>query len=267
MFDGVVQSALIFFLILYAYDTTTSRADGYAVYQYEFATTMAVSAVTAANLFNGMNTAAWTGWVFFAVALGIVIVWVYTAAYSAIMPSWFSTPIFGNNAYLWPSAYFWFGILLTVVLALLPRYICKAYKFSFDAGDIDRVRWLHKLEPDRDFSEYKGSGLAGLKPSVTRRSKLGPHHPFANFVAGSRTDMSTGMRSQHRGFDFATEENGVALQRMQTNLSERQKHPFRRRRRNGSLLPSFSLSRSLRRKKPPAVPETPPSPESSYSHH
>ena len=33
--------------------------------------------------------------------------------------------------------------------------------------------------------------------------------------------MSTGLRSVHRGFDFSTEEGGVAMQRMQTNLSER----------------------------------------------
>ncbi|PCH37630.1 phospholipid-translocating P-type ATPase [Wolfiporia cocos MD-104 SS10] len=269
MLDGVVQSVLIFFLILFAYDTTTSRTDGYAVYQYEFATTMAVAAVTAANLFNGLNTAAWTGWVYFAVALGIVLVWGYTGVYSAIKPGWFSTPIYGNNAYLWPSAYWWFGIFLTVVLSLLPRYICKAYKMSFDPSDIDRVRYMHKLEPGRDFSQdRKASRLAELKPSISRRSATGSRRPFVNLAAGSRTDMSTGMRSQHRGFDFVTEENGVALQRLQSNLSERQKTPFRRRRRGGSLLPHFSLPRSLRRKKPPAAATAtgqPGSPESSYS--
>lgn len=37
----------------------------------------------------------------------------------------------------------------------------------------------------------------------------------------SHTDMSTGIRSTHRGFDFATEEGGVAMKRMQSNLSER----------------------------------------------
>lgn len=37
----------------------------------------------------------------------------------------------------------------------------------------------------------------------------------------SRTDMSTGLVSVDRGFDFATEEHGVAMQRIQTNLSER----------------------------------------------
>lgn len=39
---------------------------------------MAISAVMAANLFNGMNTNVWTGWVFFAVLVGIVLVWAYT---------------------------------------------------------------------------------------------------------------------------------------------------------------------------------------------
>jgi len=39
--------------------------------------------------------------------------------------------------------------------------------------------------------------------------------------SASRTDMATGMTSVDRGFDFATEEGGVAMQRMQTNLSER----------------------------------------------
>ena len=40
--------------------------------------TMAISAVMVASLFNGMNTNVWTGWVFFAVFLGIVLVWIYT---------------------------------------------------------------------------------------------------------------------------------------------------------------------------------------------
>ena len=42
-----------------------------------------------------------------------------------------------------------------------------------------------------------------------------------DYRSGSRTDMATGVTGRHRGFDFATEEGGVAIQRMQTNLSER----------------------------------------------
>jgi hypothetical protein len=39
---------------------------------------MVVAAVTTANLFNGLNTHAWTGWVWFAVLIGIILVWAYT---------------------------------------------------------------------------------------------------------------------------------------------------------------------------------------------
>jgi len=35
----------------------------------------------------------------------------------------------------------------------------------------------------------------------------------------SQIDMSTGLRSQSRGYDFAQEENGVAMRRIQSNLS------------------------------------------------
>lgn len=39
---------------------------------------MAISAVMVACFFNGLNTHVWTGWVFFAVAIGIVLIWIYT---------------------------------------------------------------------------------------------------------------------------------------------------------------------------------------------
>lgn len=40
--------------------------------------TMVFAAVFAANFFNGLNTSVWTGWVFFAVFIGDILLWVYT---------------------------------------------------------------------------------------------------------------------------------------------------------------------------------------------
>ncbi|OBZ69329.1 Phospholipid-transporting ATPase DNF1 [Grifola frondosa] len=167
MFDGVVQSAIIFFLIFYTYISISSRPDGYDVYLYEFSTTMAITAVMAVNLFNGLNTHVWTGWVFFAVALGIVLIWAYTAIYSVIAPGWFPTPIYGNDHYLFTSAYFWFCIFLVTILALLPRYLAKAYKFCFNPSDMDRVRWQHKIDPHtislrRDTAGSRSSMVQGV---------------------------------------------------------------------------------------------------------
>ncbi|TBU65246.1 phospholipid-translocating P-type ATPase [Dichomitus squalens] len=266
MFDGVLQSAIIFFLILYTYNTTTSRTDGYDVYQYEFATTLAIAAVMAADLFNGLNTHVWTGWIFFAVALGIVLIWAYTAIYSIISPGWFTTPIYGNDHYLFPSAYFWFSIILVVILACLPRYIYKAYKFSFFPSDLDRARWIAKLDPNHDFSKDRNGGLARVKRPASRKASL--RRPA--LYNGSRTDMSTGLREVNRGFDFAAEENGVAIQRIQSHLSQRSINvaPAQKKRRRNptSLMHGFSISRTLRRPKTRGS-ETGQIPEESLLRH
>jgi len=47
--------------------------------------TIAISAVLVTNLFNGLNTSVWTWWVFFAVFLGIVLVFIYTVCHMSIL--------------------------------------------------------------------------------------------------------------------------------------------------------------------------------------
>ncbi|KAH9900868.1 phospholipid-translocating P-type ATPase [Cubamyces lactineus] len=259
IFEAVCQSVVIFFLILYSYTSTSARSDGYDVAEYEFSTNIAISAVMAANLFNGLNTHVWTGWIFFAVALGIVLVWAYTAIYSLISPGWTPTRVYGNDHYLFRSPLFWFTILLVVLLSLLPRYLAKAYKMSFMPNDLDRARYIHKFDPNHDFSKDRHGGLANVSVSSTRKRGLGRHRPY--LFHASRTDMSTGLRSVNRGFDFATEENGVAMQRIQSHLSERhQAAPVPKRKRNPSaLMHSFSLRRTLRRKKHSSHPNDEPS--------
>jgi len=234
MMDSIVQSAIIFFLILYGYFVPTSRSDGYDVNLYEFSTVMVISAVFVANFFNGLETNVWTGWVFFAVALGNVLILLYTAVYSSVSPGWFSTPVFGNNHFLWPSAYFWFGIILTFCLALAPRYLYKSYHFIFNPNDLEILRWAKKVNPNRDFAKdaHMGGQLSRLKPPTRSgvSSAMGSAAPSRSTFdvervgapalrTASRTDMSTGLRSTHRGFDFAVEEGGPAIRRLQSNLS------------------------------------------------
>lgn len=76
----VLQSAIIFFLITYSYALTTARSDGYQIAMYEYSATMVLSTVLAVNLFNGLNTTAWTVWVWFSVLLGIVLCWGFTVS-------------------------------------------------------------------------------------------------------------------------------------------------------------------------------------------
>jgi hypothetical protein len=52
---------------------------------------MVFAAVFTANFFNGLNTSAWTGWVFFAIFIGDVLVWIYTVNHDVHnnLPSFF----------------------------------------------------------------------------------------------------------------------------------------------------------------------------------
>ena len=73
-----LQSVIIYFILLYGYFSPSARNDGYDVAQFEFSTTMVISAAIASNLFNGLNTKFWTGWVFFSVFIGIILIFAYT---------------------------------------------------------------------------------------------------------------------------------------------------------------------------------------------
>lgn len=179
--------------------------------------------------------------------------------YASISPGWISTPIYGNNHFLFESAYFWLCILFTVVLALTPRYVAKAIKFGYFPDDLDIMRYNRKVYPNRDLAHdaFIPGGLAGLRNNDSRSTQATdaldrPSRPPMDPRLGSRTDMSTGMRSVHRGFDFTQEEGGVAIRRMQTNLSEvRQSNLHLPRRRRSTLV--GALRRTIRRKRPPTA--------------
>ncbi|KAK7061038.1 hypothetical protein VNI00_000773 [Paramarasmius palmivorus] len=250
MVDGIYQSVIIYFFAMYTYITTSARSDGYDVGLYEWTTTTAVCGIMVANLYTGLTASAWTWWMVFFVFFGVVVVWAYTLIYSAIPPSSQWTFVYGNYYFLCTSAYFWLGLLLLFLLSLTPRYIAKAYRASLDPGDINIVRYIKRYEPYKDLSmgdsaAHLGIGLTemkkrrnrvsrassmGMADRISRRSSRSSVMTIERYSrpgtalgvrSASRMDMSTGLQSTERGFDFATEENGPAIRRIQTNLSER----------------------------------------------
>jgi phospholipid-translocating ATPase len=253
MMEGIVQSAIIYFILLYGYFSPSARDDGYDVGGFEFSTAMVISAAIVSNLFNGLNTRFWTGWVFFSVFIGIILIWAYTAIYSIIAPGWISTPVYGNDHFLFQSAIFWFGLLITVLLALLPRYLYLAWSFGFNPNDLDILNWNYKIRPDLDLihEAYLNSGeKVEERVLESAAPRTDSPVPFGRpSIQGSHIDMCTGERSQSRGYSFAQEENGVAMRRMQSNLSGAAPFTSARRSRGTALL--RSIRHPLRRKQPP----------------
>jgi len=235
MLDALLQSAIIYFIIQFTYVSPTARKDGYDVYLYEFSTTMALAGTLVANLYTGFNSTAWTAWLFFAVSIGLIVEWLYTVIYSAISPSSIVTQVYGNNDFLFPSAYFWLSLPLTIFISLAPRYLYKAWKFTYYPGDLETFQYLQTKYPNQDLSRFSSSGQVPALASLKQRTSLASRRTSrASSVASlerqstrasvdirtrSRTDMSTGLVSVDRGFDFTTEEHGVEMRRVQTNLS------------------------------------------------
>jgi phospholipid-translocating ATPase len=174
----------------------------------------------------------------------------FKAIYSIVSPGWISTPIYGNDHFLFKSPIFWFGIPITVILALLPRYLYMAWSFGFHPNDLDILNWNYKLKPDMDLiheaylNNSQADAEARILDTTTPRSES-PGPVGRPSMQGSHIDMSTGMRSQSRGYSFAQEENGVAMRRMQSNLSGAVPPPARKIR--GSAL-LRSIRHPLRRK-------------------
>jgi len=250
MLEGVVQSAIIFFILLYGYFSPSARNDGFDIAKVEFSTTMVISAAIVANLFNGLNTRFWTGWVFFSVFIGIILIFAFTAIYSLISPGWIVTRVYGLDHFLFRSPLFWFGLPITVLLSLLPRYLYMAWSFGFHPNDLDILNWNYKFRPNMDLIQeayiYQEDKVARVPSPVT------PHSATTVRPATrcSQIDMSTGVRSMSRGYGFAQEENGVAMRRMQSNLSGSLPlgPPGERKSRGTALLRSIRYP--LRRKQP-----------------
>ncbi|GAA6062467.1 hypothetical protein JCM10212_000002 [Sporobolomyces blumeae] len=231
MLDGIYQSVVIYFFILYSYDTTSARSDGYDINMYEFSTVMAVAAVLAANLYNGLNTRAWNWWVLAGVLIGPVLVLGYTAVYSAFSPSLIWTYVWGNNDFLWPSAYWWLGLMLTIILSLAPRYLYMFFRENYFPTDVDILRAIDKRDPNHDWAhdpympktevpakfERADSASADDAAPILAASRPSYQQPRDSFGLGrvqtrqSQTyDMATGevRRGTNAGFTY---DEGVAL--------------------------------------------------------
>lgn len=110
---------------------------------------MAIAAIFAANMYNGLNTRAWTWWVVFSIAIGPFLILAYTAVYSSFKPSLIWTYVYGNNTFLWPSTYFWLGSLFTIILSLAPRYLYLYISTNYYPSDIDVLAWTAKMDPQQ----------------------------------------------------------------------------------------------------------------------
>ena len=258
MLDGLWQSAVLYFFYAYTYDTTTARTDGFDIQLYEWSTAMAIGSVLIANLFTGLDARAWTWWMVVGIFLGPVLIFIFAPIYAAFGPNTIWSYSFGNNYYLYRSAYFWFLGPLCAIACLLPRFLWKTYRVNYRPTDIDIIRMVHKNDNKHDFVRdpympgrraAEAYGIALPPPGGHARQsstasadglpETHPLQPISSRASSTHYDMLTGEARPNRGYSFSQEDV--------SSRPEKSKKTQRRKSIRDRLLPG-TIRRTLQRR-------------------
>lgn len=149
MADGLYQSAVVFFIPYAAWTlgnvvswngkTIESLAD--------FGTTVSVAAIFSANTYVGLNTRYWTflTWIVVVGSSVVMLLWI-------VIYSFFESSDFNNEVViLFGNVPFWACVVISVVIALAPRFLVKFISTSYLPLDRDIVRemWVYGDLKDR----------------------------------------------------------------------------------------------------------------------
>ncbi|OMJ09008.1 putative phospholipid-transporting ATPase VD [Smittium culicis] len=143
MLDGVYQSAVCFF-IFYAFvapNAAVQSSNGKVWSIYDMSSGIVGAIVACASLTVGINSWSWTWIMWASVAFSILSFFAF---------NFIITFVPGANLYQsfqtqFGTATFWCGMLLSIVVALGPRFVYKYYQRNIRPTDIDVVREIKIL--------------------------------------------------------------------------------------------------------------------------
>ncbi|KAJ3555310.1 hypothetical protein NM688_g2646 [Phlebia brevispora] len=190
MIDGLYQSAVVFFIPYAVWILGPAVSwDGKAIDSLsDFGTTVSVAAIWAANTYVGMNTRYWTVITFVIVIGSSVVMFAWITIYSFFESSDFVDEVIvlcGNGT-------FWFSVIISVVIALIPRFLVKFISTSYFPQDRDIVRemWVHGdlkeqlgIKHRRELQKSAHSDMEQApmfhRPHFRSESELSNFHPDA----------------------------------------------------------------------------------------
>ncbi|KAG6829409.1 hypothetical protein H0H92_004611 [Tricholoma furcatifolium] len=138
MFDGLYQSAVIFFVPYLVWTLGISVSwNGKGIESLsDFGTTVAVAAILAANSYVGISTNYWTVITWVSVFGSTIVMMLWIVVYSFFLTSDFIDEVI----ILFGGITFWATITLSATVALAPRFIIKYAKTVYTPLDKDIVR-------------------------------------------------------------------------------------------------------------------------------
>ncbi|ODO05178.1 phospholipid-translocating ATPase [Cryptococcus wingfieldii CBS 7118] len=142
MIDGLYQSAVIFFIPYFAYaGGVTWSSDGLDTNSLgAFGSTVACAGVIAANGYVSMNTRYWTVVTWAVNVISTLLIYIWIPIYSGLA----AYPYNGQVSVLYTTFNFWAVTVLTVFVAIFPRWLVFSFKQSYLPKDKDLVReaWI-----------------------------------------------------------------------------------------------------------------------------
>ncbi|MCJ1436635.1 hypothetical protein MMC27_006015 [Xylographa pallens] len=141
MLDGIYQSLICFFMAYLLFSPATSvTSNGLGLEDRErMGVYVACATIVVINGYILMNTYRWDWLMVLVVIISTLLIWFWTGVYTSF-PGNASIPFYMAGAEAYGQLSFWVLSLLTIIICLLPRFVCKSFQKIFLPRDVDIVR-------------------------------------------------------------------------------------------------------------------------------
>lgn len=139
MGDGLYQSVVCFWFVYgIFYPAAFNTESGQTINDYQrIGAFIICPAVCVVNLYIMLNTYRWDWFMMLITAISILLVYFWTGVYTSFTTGF---TFYKTGAEVFGALSFWACNLLTVILALLPRFVAKAVQKVYFPQDVDIVR-------------------------------------------------------------------------------------------------------------------------------
>lgn len=258
MLDGTYQSVICFFMAYLVFAPATFVAEsGHDLNERgRMGVYVACPAIVCINVYILLNTYRWDWLIVLIVAFSILLIWFWTGVYSSVSSSF---QFYKAGAEVYGTLTFWVLLLLTVIIALLPRFSIKFIQKNLFPLDVDIVReqvrqgkfkYLDNYEayvpPSPDTSTTSSDTLKPIKRAATRNSVPESQRPIypPSETATARTrkarsqEGSDGTTSTLPEYDYPAPPRRPSIERVRSSFD-------RARASMDKLRPSFESSRDF----------------------
>ncbi|KAF9393060.1 hypothetical protein CPB97_004085 [Podila verticillata] len=174
--DALYQSIICFFIPWYL--SNDLYASGHSTNDLvALGTMISACSVVVANLYVGLNMFHWTKMIFVVIFGSIIVFFLYCWVYANFFT--IENTFYGMDSIILNSPAFWFAILLSVILTMLPHYVYKFARQYLKPNDIIIVREQlyrekHPSKKERRAKKLKAMALREAELNGTNSSFQDP---------------------------------------------------------------------------------------------